>query len=146
MWKVRCWEMNDKEKKYIYISGTGSYPSSKARRLTTQCRSITGRHPAHFSSVTSTPCPILSLKFRGPLFIIFLLFVVVKKFLNRNDVQFDFSIVHALVLFTIFLIINIKSTVDHVRHPHPPRNSHISIYFGQNFNFTKSYDNYLEVL
>ena len=34
--------------------------------------SITGRHPAHLSSVTSAPCPPpLSLKFRGPLFLIF---------------------------------------------------------------------------
>ena len=38
----------------------------------------------------------------GPFFIIFLLFILGKIFLNQNDVEFDFSIGHALVLFPCF--------------------------------------------
>ena len=48
----------------------------------------------------------------------------------QNDVEFDLSIGHALVLFQFFLIINKKCTVDYVCPPHTPRNSYISIYFG----------------
>ena len=38
----------------------------------------------------------------GPLFVKFLLFILGKKNLNQNDVEFDFSIGHALVLFPFF--------------------------------------------
>ena len=60
-----------------------------------------------------------------------------KKKLNQNDVEFDFSIGHTLVLFRFFLIINKKCTLEYV-HP-PPRthqNSYISIYFGHKTLFS----------
>ena len=43
------------KKKIVINSGTESPPSSKPRILSTQCGGITGGHPAHCSSVTSTP-------------------------------------------------------------------------------------------
>ena len=75
------------------------------------------------------------------LFVIFLLFIQGKNFLHQNDVEFDLSIGHALVLFPFFvLIINKKCTVDHVRPPYPlpipPQNSYISIYFGHKTLFS----------
>ena len=42
---------------------------------------------------------------RSPCFIIFLLFIL-GIFLNQNDVEFDFWIGHALVLFIFLWIIN----------------------------------------
>ena len=44
----------------------------------------------------------------GPLFVKFVLFILGKIVLNENNVEFDFSIGHALVLFPFFLIINKK--------------------------------------
>ena len=50
-------------------------------------------------------------------------------FLNQN-VEFDLSIGHALVLFPIFGIINKKCTVDHVRpSPSPPKFIYINIFW-----------------
>ena len=58
-----------------------------------------------------------------------------KKNLNQNDVEFDFSTGHALVLFPFFLII--KNVWWNIIHP--PRtllNSYISIYFGHKTLFS----------
>ena len=52
------------------------------------------------------------------------------KILNQNDVEFDFSIGHALVLFPFFWIINKKIYGGICTPPHTPQNSYISIYFG----------------
>ena len=68
----------------------------------------------------------------GPLFLKFLLFIRGKKILNQNNVKFDFSIGHALVLFQFFWIINKKCTVEYV----PPQNSYILIYFGHKTLFS----------
>ena len=38
----------------------------------------------------------------GPLFVKFLLFILEKIILNKNNVEFNFSIGHALVLFPFF--------------------------------------------
>ena len=46
--------------------------------------------------------PSLFLNFLGPLFLPFLLFILGKKCLNQNDVEFDFSIGHVLILFRFF--------------------------------------------
>ena len=127
-------EMNNK-KKHNH-SGTESPPSSKARILPTQCGGITGRHPAHCSSATSTPGPLSFLKFLGPPFHNFFIIHPRKKVLNQNDVEFHFSKGHALVLFCFFLIINKQCTVDRVRPPHTPQNSYISIYFGHKTLFS----------
>ena len=40
---------------------------------------------------------------RGPLFVTFLSFILGKKFLNENDVELDFSIDYALLLFSLFM-------------------------------------------
>ena len=84
-----------------YNSGTVSPPSSKAKRLSTQCGGVTGRHPAHCSSVTSTTAPPF-LNFWGPLFLKILLFILGKTILKQNGVEFDCTIGHALVLFPFF--------------------------------------------
>ena len=49
-------------------SGTESPSSSNERRLSTQCGGITGRHPAQFRSVISTPRPPPFLKCLSPPF------------------------------------------------------------------------------
>ena len=59
----------------------------------------TGHHPAHCSSVTSMPGPPF-LKFLGTLYIIFFIIHNRKKKLNQN-VEFDFSIGHAVVLLVL---------------------------------------------
>ena len=58
------------------------------------------------------------------------LFTLGKKYLNQNDVEFDLSIGHALVLFQFFLIIHKICTVDDVRPPlrTPSKFKYISIY------------------
>ena len=38
----------------------------------------------------------------GPIFVTFLLLILGKKRFNQNDVEFDLSIGHALVLFLFF--------------------------------------------
>ena len=55
----------------------------------------------------------------GPPFPFFLLFILGKQFLNQIDVEFDFSIGHAIVPFFVmfFLIIIKQCTVDHVCPP-----------------------------
>ena len=80
----------------------------------------------------------------GTLFVKFLLFILGKFVLNENNVEFDFSIGHALVLFPFFWIINKKWTGDPLRLH---QNAYILIYFGHITLFSpKSHDNYLEVL
>ena len=44
----------------------------------------------------------------APFFLKFLLFILGKNVLNLNDVEFDFSIGHALVLFQFLRIISQK--------------------------------------
>ena len=44
----------------------------------------------------------------GPLYVKFLLFILGKIVLNENNVELDFSIGHAFVLFPFFSIINKK--------------------------------------
>ena len=117
--------MKDKKKSFWHRVPP---PSSKARKLSTQCGVITGRHPAHFSSVTSTHGPTLFLNFLEPPFLNFFIIHLRNFFLHQNDVEFDFSIGHALVLFAFFKIINKKYNVDHARPNRHPRNWHISIY------------------
>ena len=51
-----------------------------------------------------------------------------KKFLNQNDIEFDFSLGHALVLSPFFFNNKQKCTGDHVCPSRPPQNSYISIY------------------
>ena len=69
------------------------------------------------------------LKILGPLFLIFLLFIL-KKLLNQNNVEFDFSIGYALALFAFILIINKKCKVIHVRLPcHPQKFIYIDIFW-----------------
>ena len=70
-------------------------------KIPPQCGGIPGLHPAHCSSLTSTP-GMNFLHFRGLPLLIFLLFIQGKQFVNQNDVEFGFSIGHALVLFPFF--------------------------------------------
>ena len=55
------------------------------------------------------------------IFVNFLLFILEIFFKNQNDVEFDLSIGHALVVFPFLSIINKKCKVNHVTNP-PPRN------------------------
>ena len=63
----------------------------------------------------------------GPLFVKFLLFILGKIILNEN-VEFDFSIGHALVLFPVFL--NNKQKMNGGSPPSPsvPPEMHIYRY------------------
>ena len=78
----------------------------------------------------------------GPLFIIFLLFIIGKFFLiNQNDVEFDLSIDHALVLIPFFWIINKKCIVEYVHPPIPlPKFIYIDTFWTSNIIFTKSHN------
>ena len=121
------------------MSGIESNPSSKARRSSTQCGGITMHHPDYFISVTSTPCPPPhALKFWDPFLFNFFILYPRKKILNQNDVEFDFSIGDALVVFPLFWIINKKCSMDHVCPPRPPQNSYISIYFVRETLFSRN--------
>ena len=64
--------------------------------------------------VTSTNLLYSLCKRSVALFLTCLLFILGNFFKNQNDVEFDFSIGHALVLFPFLLIINKKCKVDHV--------------------------------
>ena len=66
-----------------------------------QCGGITGRTLLILSQLhrrLAQPFP----KNLGPLFISFLLFILGKILLHQNNVEFDFSICHDLVLFPFF--------------------------------------------
>ena len=60
----------------------------------------------------------------GPLFIKFL-FILGNFFLNQNDVEFDLSIGHALVLFLFFF--NNKKNVQWTMYVPPPLSKYIYI-------------------
>ena len=92
--------MNNKKKHNN--SGTDSTPSSKASRLSTQCWGITGRNPAHGIAQLHRRLAPHFLTFLGPKFPIFFIIHPRKKKSNQNDVEFDFSIGHALVVFQFF--------------------------------------------
>ena len=64
--------------------------------------------------------------------------IIRKKIWNQNDVEFDLSIGHALVLFPFFLIINKKCTVNHVRQPRTPQYSYTLICFGHKTLFSQN--------
>ena len=122
---------NEGLKKYMYISWTESPPSSKAKRLSTQWGVSQGA--TLFIVAQLHLCMTLHpfVNFWSPLFLTFLLFTLGKNLLNQNDVEFDFSIGHALLLFSFFWIINKKrSSCPCTSPPYPTRNSYISIYFG----------------
>ena len=77
-------------------------------------------------------------KILGALFLLYLLFIQGKKFLNQNDVKFNFSVGHALVLFPFFFIINAKNIkwTMYVRPQPPPKFIYISIYLGYKILFS----------
>ena len=79
----------------------------------------------------------------GPLFVKFLLFILAKIVLNENNVEFDFRIGHALVL-SIFL--NNEQKVNEGSPPSPPKCIYIDIFWTYKIIFTKSHNDYLEVL
>ena len=79
----------------------------------------------------------------APLFVKFLVFILRNCFNNQNDVEYDFSISHALELFQ-FLIFKTKNVRWTMLTPcKPPKFIYIdiSIYFGP---ILSSHDNYHE--
>ena len=55
-------------------------------------------------SVRTTILPKkIELSLRVPFFVTFLSFILGNKLLDQNVVEFDFSIGHALVIFSIFI-------------------------------------------
>ena len=73
----------------------------------------------------------------GPLFVKFLLFILGKNVLNQNDIEFDFSIGHVLVLFPFFFLNNKQKLYGGIcTSPRTPQNSYISIYFGHKTLFS----------
>ena len=65
-----------------------------------------------------------------PLFVKLLLFILGKKKVNQNDVEFDFSICHALALFPFFLYNKQKMYGGICTSlPYPPKFMYIDIFW-----------------
>ena len=65
-----------------------------------------------------------------------------KKHVNQNDVEFDFSIGHALVFFCFLNNKQKKGQWNMYIPPVPSKFIYIDTFWSKNIVFTKSHDNY----
>ena len=73
----------------------------------------------------------------GPPYFFFLLFIMGKKLINQNDIEFNFSIGHACVLFPFLRIIDKKMKDEQCNPPtNPQKLIYIDIYIVPNILFS----------